>query len=968
MAVPPFPESRDDYLDSSDAARTPGEATDAGDDLIDILVGLGVAANNVESTVETAVTEQIAAHVAGESDPHSADSIVNVPAGTVAATDVQGAIDELASDKAEFSQLTDHTDETAGAHAASAISVTPAGTIAGDTVQEALEELDSEKTTAAAAAALIAAVTLNDLADVNTSGVATNSVIKYNGSGWVVGTDNDSGAGTGATQLDELTDVDLTGQDNGDGLVRVAGVWTPVDVATQAELDAHTADATDAHDASAISFAATGGIAATDVQTAVAEVDSEAAKKASNLSDLASASTARTNLELGTIATQDSDDVTITGGAISGVTITSLASDLNISEGGTGAGTAAAALTNLGAASSASLTSHTAAASAAHAASAVSVNPAGFGNSSATNVQSVLSAFDAAITSAEGGTSTDYTGVYNVKHPTYGALGDGINDDTAEIQAAIDACSAAGGGVVFLPEGIYQISFATRANTFRAGLILYSDVTLAGAGRECTQLRLMTNQISGSNKNYIVMNANPNASSNFDHNMHVTGLTINGNAANQAGTIACNGIGFLRAQHVTCSWVDVYDQKGTDTSSNESFGFDVLRGSHARFLYCRAYVVSTVNCSSGFSANYSTDISYVGCDSYSHTTVDGGGIGFAMYNTVGVNYTDCRAWSNESTGFNSELSDCVYVNCQSGITTSDLVNGSGGPYSINQDLGNGGNGFTTNGDIESISHSGPRCRGVYIGCRSSNNNVGFSIKLGRGFTAAAGTTGSTIVSSAAAFYPNDAGSYIRVGNGPYVRVATYVSTTSVTTDVAHGGVNGNTGTIVQGQADIIGCQIDRNGTGINSASSGTGTGDMADKHFLRVSGCRFTGNGDNMEGFGPGSSTHTPFGYIRADGGGDTVQPAVPATGVLLYNPYAHDCRVYIFASAITWSANGIQKRGQGVAHATSTLTTDTLVPGASCTGVIPVHVAAGEAIALNYTAKNGTDTLNWRWEAAMTG
>jgi hypothetical protein len=176
------------------------------------------------------------------------------------------------------------------------------------------------------------------------------------------------------------------------------------------------------------------------------------------------------------------------------------------------------------------------------------------------------------------------------------------------------------------------------------------------------------------------------------------------------------------------------------------------------------------------------------------------------------------------------------------------------------------------------------------------------------------------------------------------------------------------GTIVQGQADIQNCQIDRNTIGIQSASAGTGTGDMADKHFLRVSGCRFTGNGDNMEGFGPGGSTHTPFGYIRADGGGDTVQPAVPATGVLLYNPYGHDCNVYILAGALVWSTNGIQKRGAGVAHATSTLTTDTLVPGASCTGVIPVRVGAGEAIALNYTAKNGTDTLNWRWESAMAG
>lgn len=49
------------------------------------------------------------------------------------------------------------------------------------------------------------------------------------------------------------------------------------DMATQAELDAHLTDTTDAHDASAISFSPTGTIAATDVQAAIAEVAAEAA-------------------------------------------------------------------------------------------------------------------------------------------------------------------------------------------------------------------------------------------------------------------------------------------------------------------------------------------------------------------------------------------------------------------------------------------------------------------------------------------------------------------------------------------------------------------------------------------------------------------------------------------------------------------------------------------------------------------
>lgn len=54
------------------------------------------------------------------------------------------------------------------------------------------------------------------------------------------------------------------------------------------------------------------------------------------------ASGARTNLGLGSIATQDASNVAITGGAISGIT------DLAVADGGTGASTASGARTNLG--------------------------------------------------------------------------------------------------------------------------------------------------------------------------------------------------------------------------------------------------------------------------------------------------------------------------------------------------------------------------------------------------------------------------------------------------------------------------------------------------------------------------------------------------------------------------------------------------------------------------------------------
>lgn len=70
----------------------------------------------------------------------------------------------------------------------------------------------------------------------------------------------------------------------------------------------------------------------------------------------------------------------------------------------------------------------------------------------------------------ENRTDAMFDAGFAVKHAVrdFAAVGDGVADDTAELQAAIDAAEAAGGGVVYVPAGTYKVT----------GLTIVGNVTL----------------------------------------------------------------------------------------------------------------------------------------------------------------------------------------------------------------------------------------------------------------------------------------------------------------------------------------------------------------------------------------------------------------------------------------------------------------------------------------------------------
>lgn len=111
----------------------------------------------------------------------------------------------------------------------------------------------------------------------------------------------------------------------------------------------------------------------------------------------------------------------------------------------------------------------------------------------------------------------------SVRADAFGAKGDGETDDSKAIQAAIDAASAKGGGVVFLPVGTYIIGTT---------LILKSNVILQGAGPAASVLKLK----AGANTDVLKVES---YESGGQDSYQIRSLSINGNKANNT-----SGTGF----------------------------------------------------------------------------------------------------------------------------------------------------------------------------------------------------------------------------------------------------------------------------------------------------------------------------------------------------------------------------------------------------------------------------------------
>ena len=340
--------------------------------------------------------------------------------------------------------------------------------------------------------------------------------------------------------------------------------------------------------------------------------------------------------------------------------------------------------------------------------------------------------------------------VLNVMDAAFGVTGNGSIDDGPALRAFFEVARTRGTGTVIWPAGRYAVSMATglgSSHAVIAALVLPSNVTVVGGGAGSTIVQLLANQI---NQGYIFHNYGV---AGGDSDMTIQGITVDGNAANQPGTVdAQYGMRFVRCRQVTvadCIFTNVYGTTdgsvlGPNGTPGEGFAQQFDNSTDVSVVRSLAYATSP-NTSSGFASNGCTNVTRVDSVSYGW----GHSMGFTDWTSTNVEHAGCHAYLNGGHGFNVELSTGVsYAGCISGGVASSAVSW---PFAANQVLGNSRSGFTA------LSTDGV----VYGGCVSANN-------VGDGIQISGATAGHALIQGG--YLQNNGGYGVNAGSTQMHRV------------------------------------------------------------------------------------------------------------------------------------------------------------------------------------------------------
>ena len=264
--------------------------------------------------------------------------------------------------------------------------------------------------------------------------------------------------------------------------------------------------------------------------------------------------------------------------------------------------------------------------------------------------------------------------LWNVR--AFGAIGDGETDDTAAIQAAIDAAEVRS-GTVFVPIGVYIVSPAS--STAHCLTIDGDGVTFQGEGYHSVVKVADRTRCAGM---LLVQSAAPAS-------VQISGVTVrdirfDGNKANQSGSYDTKNLRIVPSNQVNAaarlSVVRVYSHSAYASAPNTAEGggisleannHTVPDGTSTQDYFKQEIVIPGCftwdNDGWGIGTNWSNGVVICDCHSYNNDTM-----GVTLWNSQDITVSGCNCYDNAGNQINVEVCDRVVV---SGCHTKGIVTG-----------------------------------------------------------------------------------------------------------------------------------------------------------------------------------------------------------------------------------------------------------------------------------------------------
>lgn len=310
-----------------------------------------------------------------------------------------------------------------------------------------------------------------------------------------------------------------------------------------------------------------------------------------------------------------------------------------------------------------------------------------------------------------GDTVTPISGTFlNAK--IWGAVGDGVTDDTSALQAALDGAHALGRGILFIPAGTYSIS--------DVGLQCPNNMRLIGEGRGVTILRkkLGLTELNPILREKVVAGV-------FQplNDLTIEAIEFYGNG--DAATPSAKGAGLLRAyaganwRIVGCSF---HDGKGYGVGLEGAPSQAIVskRGPALDFTFddChfysngkQAYLLGA-DTDDGIDFKTSDRLSMRGCRAW-----DNGDKGFDIRSRMS-SFVACYSWDNAGAGFSTQIEAVAAGSLSTLPASASYV----GCYAFD----NGFSGFSVTPAVIVGVLDGPQAA-TFVGCYAINNSHNYSV-------------------------------------------------------------------------------------------------------------------------------------------------------------------------------------------------------------------------------------------------